>query len=245
MKNKNKIKVLSYILASTLLLSGCGKKSECNIPTRHVHKYVKVINDDISIEKYLDDEHLEILDYGNNYHWTEDYIEINKQDELLYKKINGLFDGVTNWDYLFYRMANSHDYLEFYYEYDTEEVRTRTTSDGETETYTETVHHSGWHKKANDSNNTGRTRLCHHRFYGYVVVLQNGKYQLVKSPLVDDIRNIIDNYPYYSEHCSEIVSKEFRFNKYKLKYLSPEDFDTFEGPDLTTNQLNIKIRSKQ
>ena len=236
MERKNKIKLLSYMLASTLLLSGCSKKADCDIPAKHVHKYVKEVNDDITIEKYLDNEHLVV----NGYNWTDNIIEINKEDEKLYKRLYGLFDGTTNWDYLFYRMAKSHDYLEFYYEYDTEETRTRTNSDGETETYTETVHHSGWHQNAYDSDNTGRTRLCHHRFYGYAVVLQNGKYKLVKSPLVDDIRYIIDYYPYFSEYCTEIVSKEFRFNKYELRYLTPEDFDTFEGPDLSTKDIHIK-----
>ena len=243
MKKTNQIKILSYILASTLLLSGCEKKSECNLPTRHVHKYIKQATEDISIEAYFDDEHLEILEPGDNYHWTQDYIEINKQDEKLYRTLRGLFDGVTNWNYLFYRMANAHDYLEFYYEYDTEEVRTRTTSDGKKEKYTETVHHSGWHYNASDSNNTGRTRLCHHRFYGYIVVLQNGKYQLIKSPLVDDFRYIIDTYPYYSEYCTEVVTKEFKFNKYELRYLSPDDFNVFEGPNLTTKDIHIKKRT--
>ena len=239
MKEINKLRVLSYMLASTLLLSGCSEKSECNIPARHVHKYIRQVNDNISIEKYLDDEHLTV----GYYNWTENYIEINKEDEKLYKLLRGLFDGVTNWDYLYNRMASVHDYLEFYYEYDTVEVRTRTNADGETETYTETVHHSGWHKNANDFDNTGRTRLCHHRFYGYVVVLNNGKYQLVRSPLVDDIRYIIDNYPYFDETCTEIVSKEFKFKKRELKYLAPEDFDIFEGPDLTTKDIHIKSRT--
>ena len=41
MTNKTKAKLLSTILTGTLLLSGCGERSECNIPTRHVHKYIK------------------------------------------------------------------------------------------------------------------------------------------------------------------------------------------------------------
>ena len=91
---------LSYLLALTIFLTGCGKKSECEIPTRHVHKYTKQVTDNITIEKYLDDEHLSVWGYN----WNEDYIEITKNDEALYKTLRSrsLFDGVTNWNYLYY-----------------------------------------------------------------------------------------------------------------------------------------------
>ena len=141
-------------------------------------------------------------------------------------------------------MSTVEDYLEFYYEYDTVEVRTRTTSEGKTETYTETVHHSGWHKNAYDSDNTGKVRLYHYKFHGYSVVYTDGKYKLVRSPLVDDIRDIIDDYPYYSETCAETVYQEFRFSKYQLPSLRPYDFDVFNHPDLSTSEIHPKTKIK-
>lgn len=229
-------KVLPYALVLSMALSGCGEKSDCEIPTRHVHKYTKQVTDEITIQKYLDNEHLAV----HGYSWNSDYVEITKNDEELYKLFthNGLFDGVTNWDYLYYVMAQQHDYLEFYYEYWTTETYTTTDSDGKVHTHTRQVHHDGWHTNAYDSDNTGRTRLNHHRYVGYCIVYQNGKYKVQKSNAVDDIRDVIYDYPYFTESPSVIVSKEFRFNKSELSSLSPSDFDTFTGPDLSTSELN-------
>ena len=83
-------KIVPYALVATMAFSACGKKSECEIPTRHVHKYTKQVTDDITIEKYLDNEHLNSF----GYHWNKDYIEIT---------------GVDNWDYLYNEMSSHHD----------------------------------------------------------------------------------------------------------------------------------------
>ena len=242
MKEINKLRVLSYMLASTLLLSGCSEKSECNIPARHVHKYIRQVNDNISIEKYLDDEHLTV----GYYNWTENYIEINKEDEKFYKLLSkkGLFNGVTNWDYLLNEMATHHDYLEFYYHYITIETYTTTDGEGHISIHTRPVTHSGWTDDPDYWHNTGLTRLCHHRYFGYQIMYDNNKYKVVKSEPVDDVREIIDDYQYFSEKCTEIVSQEFEFDKSELKNLSPDDFDVFHGPDLTTKEIYTKSRIK-
>lgn len=231
-------RVLPFALTATILLSGCSEKSECDIPTRHVHRYTKEISDDIIIESYFDDEHLTLW---SGYNWNEDYIEINKVDEALYKLLNNkrLFDGATNWNYLFNVMASKKDYLMFYYYYTTIETYTTTDSDGKTTTHTRVVEHSGWHSNPYDSDNTGKTRLYHHRFYGYRVIYENGKFKLEQSPAVDDIREIINDYPYFSEDCVTEVYETFNFSKYELGKLSPEDFNTFKGPDLSNPDLNL------
>lgn len=230
-------RMLPYALAASVVLSGCGEKSECNIPASHVHKYTKQVTDDITIERYMENEHLGYAGYN----WTEEYIEINKVDEEIYKLLNkySLFEGVNNWDYLYNRMANNHDYLMFYYEYYTTETYTTTDSDGKTTTHTRTVHHDGWHSNPNDSDNTGKTRLYHHRYYGYRIIFENGKFKVEKSPEVDDIREIINEYPYFSEDCDTVVYETFKFNRRELKYLSPEDFDTFVNPDLDNTSLEL------
>lgn len=235
-------KILPYALVAAMAFSGCGKKSECEIPTRHVHKYVKQVTDDISIEKYLDDEHLNSF----GYQWSEDYIEITKDDEKVYKAIKGLFEGVNNWEYLYNEMATHHDYLEFYYHYTTLETYTTKDSNGNTSVHTRTVHHSGWTKNPNYLHNTGETRLYHHRYYGYRIVYKNGKFKLERSDAVDDIREIIDEYPYFSEDCVTTVYKEFEYDESMLRYLSPDDYDVFTQPDLENKDLyseNAKIKS--
>lgn len=237
-------KMIPYALILSMLLSGCGEKSECEIPSRHVHKYTKQTSNGITIERYIDDEHLNL----SGYNWNNDYIEINKDDEKVYKIIrkNGLFDGVTNWEYLYNEMATHHDYLEFYYHYTTTETYTTRDSKGNTQVKTRTVTHSGWTTNPNRAHNTGRTRLYHHRYYGYRIIYENGEFKSEKSQAVDDIREIINDYPYFSEDCISLVYEEYKYNKSELNYLSPEDFDVFNGPDLENKNLeNGKVRTRE
>ena len=236
MNKTTKSKLLAYLLTCGIMLSGCGKKSDCEIPTRHVHRYTKDFGNEIVIENYFDSEDLS----HRGYKWNSDYIEINKYDEELYKVLNhkSLFDGVSNWRYLYNYMASSHDYLMFYYEYTTTEERTTTDSKGNTKTETVTVHHDGWHDDPNDYDNTGDVRLYHHRFYGYRVVYNNGSFRLERSPYVDDIREIIYDYPYFCEECDHEVYEEFKFRRRELKNLRPEDFDVFNQPDLANPDLD-------
>jgi len=241
-KNLSK-KMIPYALIISMFLSGCSEKSECEIPSRHIHKYIKQIDDDISIERYIDDEHLNL--YG--YQWNNEYIEINKTDEEIYKVLrrNDLFDGVTNWEYLYHKMATYHDYLEFYYHYTTTETYTTTDSNGKTQVKTRTVTHNGWTTNPNRAHNTGRTRLYHHRYYGCRIIYKDGKFRVEKSQAVDDIREIINDYPYFSEDCISMVYEEYRFDRYELDRLSPNDFDVFTGPDLENkNIITTKVKTK-
>lgn len=236
MTNDYKKRVISSAILLAILLNGCGKKAECDIPTQHVHRYVKEITDDIDIERYMEEEYLDIYGYKR----CDDYIEITETDEKFYNLLerNSLFVGKDNWDYLYYKMSNLHDYLKFYYEYDVVETRTVTDSEGNSHVETYTVHYDGWTDNPNNSDNTGKTRLYHHKYFGYRVVKNNNKFTLEKSPLVDDIREIIDEYPYLCERCEATVYKEFRFNRHKLNQLKPEDFDVFSQPNLESNELH-------
>ena len=238
MNDKVKAQILSGILAGSMFLSGCGKKSECEIPSRHVHKYTKQVTEEISLEEYIDSEKLEY----HGFDWNPDYIEINKHDEKLYKAINKklLFNGSTNWDYLYNTMVqNNEDYLLFYYEYYTTEVYTTTDEDGHVEMHTKRVRHDGWHSNPYDSDNTGDVRLYHHRYSGYRIVNKNGNFVIESSPLVDDIRYVLEDYPYFNDYCIHEVYEKFKFKRSELKNLSPEDFDVFEGPDLSKHGLTL------
>ena len=246
MKKKNIIKLLPYILASSISLSGCGAAPSCGITNnRHVHLYTKNITDDITISKYMDSE--KETDY-NGYNWNQDYIEITKQDEAFYKllKNHNLFNGLDNFDYLYYEMANNHDYLEYYYEYTTTETYTTTDSKGNVTIHTRTVTHSGWTKNQNYSNNTGKVRLCHHKYSAYKINYENGRPTLERSPYVDDIREVLQDYPYVKEDNSEVFSTTYRYTRSESKELKVEYFyDVNSHPDLsnTTPYLN-KIKEK-
>ena len=187
------------LLFIPFILTGCGKKSDCDIKERHVHLYTKNTNKG-KIEKYLDSEKLT----QGNYNWNKDCIEITSEDEEFYRAKGDLFVGADNWEYLFNTMKeNSKDYLEFYYHYTTTSVVKAGKS-----TITQIHHHSGWDTDPEHRGVTGEVRVCHNRYYGYNIVLMDGKYVKVQSPIVDDIREIINDYPYFSEECIETVYKE-------------------------------------
>lgn len=178
--------------------------------------------------------------FNDGYEWTEEYLEINKVDEEIYKLLNGsyLFDGVTNWDYLFNQMGSYQDYLRYYYYYTTVETRVKTDSKGNTTTELETVVHEGWHSNKYDSNNTGKVRFYHHQFYGFRIIFKDGRFMLDRSPLVDDIREIIEDYPYFKEQPVSEVYETFHKSRYELFDLTPEDFNTFGHPDLSNPNLD-------
>ena len=239
-KHKEDNRIFSLVLAS-ILLSGCAEKSGCDLPTRHVHKYVKNLSNGLTITKYLDSEDTSI----HGYDWTNEYILINKVDEKFFDITKGMFLGADNWDYLYNVMASKEDYLKFFYEYDSTETYTETDSDGKTHIKTKTVHHEGWHTNPYDSDNTGKVRLYHHRFNGYRVVYKNNYFTLEKSDAVDDIREIITEYPYFYEKCTTEVYFQFKVDKHQLPYLSPSDFDVFKHPDLENKSMSLEEENKK
>ena len=233
------MKIAPFILATGITIVGCGEKSDCEIPSRHVHKYVKVIDEDITISKYLNDERLNKSDYQ----WTDDHIVITKEDEKFYKLVEKekLFEGASNWEYLYNKMVSNHNYLEFYYQYTTTETYVTVGYKGRATVRVRPVVRRGWHTDPNSSRNTGEVRLCHHRYIGYKIINENGKLKLEKSPEVDDIREIINEYPYFKEGCTTIVTSDtYEFNKSELSKLLPEDFNIYEGPDLDNKELTVE-----
>ena len=239
MNRKNTIRYYSALLSLLLLLSGRGEKSECELPTRHVHKYTKRANNGITITRYIESEDLRL----QGYKWNEDHININTIDADRFKELEGkkLFNCdrnsnlcEDNWNYLCNLMRNNHDWLEFYYHYTELVTKTRTNSDGDLETYTETETHSGWTTDPDYVHNTGEVRLYHHRYCGYRFIFENGEFKLDRSKAVDDIQDIIDDYPYFGEKCAVHVYKDFSFNTRDLSNLSPDQFDVFDQPNLDT-----------
>ena len=246
MKKKNIIKLLPYIVASSIALSGCGSEPSCGITNnRHVHLYTKQVNDDLTISKYKDSE--QKTDFSG-YTWNPEYIEITKQDEEFYKLLNnnGLFNGIDNFNYLYYEMSNNHDYLEYYYKYTTTESYTTYDSKGNPHHHTRTVTHKGWTQNKDYNHNTGKIRLVHHKYCAFKINYINGHISLERSPYVDDIREVLQEYPYVVEDNSCLENTEFIYDKYQIKLLTADDFYYVnEHPDLsnTTPFLN-KVKTK-
>ena len=103
-------------------------------------------------------------------------------------------------------------------------------SDGDSDYY-------DWTTDRNHSGNTGEVRVRHFKFYGYRIVLKDGKYVREQSPLVDDIRDIIDEYPFFSQECYKTVYKEYKFNKNEVSKIKLEDINEFRQPDRENKEL--------
>lgn len=239
--NKNLKKWLAYGLTFSIVLSGggCGKKSDCHKPERHVHKYVNNLDNGDTLTAYFDSEKLKF----HGFTWTEDSIDMTQVDSKFYKVLtdNLLFDAETNWDYLYHKMASNHDYLEFFWEYDEIVNYTTEDEDGNVHHHTKTEHHEGWSTNPRHSHNTGIVRVCHHRYVAFKIVEENGKFKKKKSYKADDIRDVSYEYPYVSEDCVVVVcSKNYRRRAHELPYLTVYDFDQFTAPRLDCKDYRNK-----
>lgn len=234
------LKILA-ILACPFFLSGC-MDADCKIPDYHVHKYIgkirrgyKCYDENHTIINYFNSEYLtpgyekwveEERDWPMHYpttieyNWQEETIKITKDELEFYKVKDELFRGDENWDYLFSVMQRCTDYLHFRYKY----------TDGDSDYY-------DWTTDKNHSGNTGEVRVRHFKFYGYRIVKKDGKYVREQSPLVDDIRDIIDEYPFFSQECYKTVYKEYKFNKNEVGKIKLEDIDEFRQPDRENKEL--------
>lgn len=231
------VKRILPLLAIPFILTGCARKSDCKLEDDHIHKYTYG-DGDKRIVTYIDGEYLKTR---SGFNWTEEYKEIHSENEReFYKAKRDLFEGKENWDYLYNHMANSHDYLEFYYYYeDSNYVVTYTDENGNDWGYWDYDVEEGWTRYPTHLGATGKTRVCHPRFYGYKIVPDgNGKYELIKSPLVDDIREIIDEYPYFDNCPTEIVNDmEYDFNRNHLDTLNVSEISEYQGPNLESAEL--------
>ena len=225
------LKILS-LLTIPFFVAGCAKKSECDIKDNHVHKYI-ANTEKGRIVTYLNSEELDHIKYDNNYpfspcihyNWTNDTIEVTQDDLEFYKLKGELFVGTDNLDYLNNLKNENKDYIEYHYDYS--KRRVVTTSTGKiTQTYPIMQRHEGYTDDHNHEGLDGKVKLYHYQYYGYKIEKQDGKYVKIKSPLVDDINEIIDEYPYFSLLCFEIEPKEYEFDKDVVSSIRIEDINS-------------------
>lgn len=231
-------KEILALIAIPFLLTGCGPKSECDIKQDHVHKYIRKTNRG-TIVTYMNDEHLS----RGNFVWQDDLLYITKDDKNFYNTKGSLFYGPDNWTYLYNLMSSKYDYLEYYYEYETDDYISSTDEDGNENGYWTTTTHTGWTSNAKDVNNTGKIRVCHHRYYGYNIVYnyKTKIYERVESGAKDDVRDFIKDYPYVdSDDCIKTVKKEHQVSKKELTTVKASDFNDFRQPNLADTELGGK-----
>ena len=254
--NINNIRIIKQniipLLFVPIILSGCGKKSDCSMPNRHIHLYKKTIsvndpnnpNDDIAINRYIYGENLSFF----NYKQTPNAININKDDEkyidLIAKK--ELFLGSDNWNYLYDVMQkNSKDHLEYYYDYKEKKTYYEEDDDGKRTKKVKYIRHTGWSTNPYQEGNTGEIAYVHTMYFGYAIEEKNGKRKVIKSGLCEDMREIIKKYPYFSENPTEIRTVTLYFPEYRIPDVTLEDFgNPFGHPDLEHKKLDEEYIKK-
>ena len=236
MNRKTLSKILPTMLITTLLLTGCSKEQKCSNHDPHLHLYQKESYGTV-LSTYLNSE----VDELNGYTKTTDTLPMDDYDKAFYAAIGdkALFEGVYYWNYLYNLMVRHQDYIRFEnIQYENVEIEVYD-KDGNRGTKHVLVPTKTYKEKPGAAGNTGVVRIYHYQYYGYKVEEIDGRLQLVKSPLVDDIREILSEYPYYTDTCYELQTKDIEFTPATLAFLSADSFTVFNHPDLTNTSMYL------
>lgn len=243
MKKYKLQKVVPYLLISSMLLTGCAKNKEipCTEPKEHVHLYTKENENGIFFTTYFDSEEKEVYGFTK----SPEYIEVSEKEKEAYNLLteHGLFNGLYHWDYLYREMYYNHDFMEYYYEYITSEPFY--SPDGTKKLGDRLVTHSGWTNNVKADHLTGKCRVCHHYYYGYRLVEVEGHYELEKSPLVDDIRDILIDFPFVSERCYTMGYCDVELTPDLMNRVDASSFTFFTQPDLSNAKGDKLILQKK
>lgn len=232
---KIKLSIISGILSLSLIIPGAigfKKDKKCDITdTYHAHQYEMTTNSGVTLKNWRISE----KDRIGSFYKTNEFIPTTMEDIEAFKCLDSSFYASDGIDYINHELKTNKDYMEFYYYYTEDVIRTRTVYDDEgeshTETYIETVTHSGWSSNPRHEGNTGEVRVCHYVYRLFKLMQDsNGNFKRIYSDYVDDPREIMDEYTYSNLDNDSIVSTEFKFSKHELPYLVLEDFDPYYQP---------------
>ncbi len=224
--------IASYVIGTGLLVGGIisvPKEEQCDATnTYHVHLFTKDI-ENTRIKKWLQREK------NSSYTKQDDFLPATTLDLTAFDKLDDyhLFDGKDNLDFVNYQINHNRDYLKFYYYY--EEIRYEKDSQGNSIMKTDT--YEGWTRNPRHRGVNGKTRVYHTRYYAYNLVYKEGNLELEKSEDVDDVREILNEYPYIGENTNHDIYETFYFSRFELPYLDLEEFDPFYTPTVENNPL--------
>ena len=177
---------VALLICGSVLLTGCGKEAECPINGYHIHKYT----DEAGYTKYVESEKLTLGEFNRN----DEYILISKEEEEYYKKVNKakLLLASNNYETIDKLLEENSDYLEYEYRH------TYITYMMSGKVMIPITHVSyNWTTDKNDSRLTGKVRIIHPMYQAYdIKKYENGKLVVVVSDIVDNLYDVIDEYPY-------------------------------------------------
>ncbi len=231
---------LALVMISPIALGGCCKKAECDIEESHAHMY----QNDAGVVRYIEDESLTYEGYDR----LEYFIPIEGQEELYdYLTKKDLMRIDDNIDYVVETQEAQQDFTEYRYRYTYLMPIPHTRKVGNTTstyfTYIPIIRYS-WTTNPNHSRLTGETRVCHYVYKAYKVGQnEKGKYIMIESPYVDDMRDVMDEYPYMKKSFHTIVTKDGEVADYedgKEEDLSEEEKDRIREYENEIDDLIIE-----
>jgi len=200
--SNNKLKMRNFIaggmlVASIFLFGGCAKNVDCDIKGLHAHNYVN----EESFDKYM------ISEKEHNGKWvrTNSYVEVSHDmKELIdFENKEKLFRISHNKDKIKEIVDSQEDYIEYRYRYTYLLPIAHSMYNGKTTTvYYTYIPQTGysWTDNPAGYNLTGEQRVVHHVYYGYKVAKNSrGKYEAIRSELVDNIEDLDGEFIYIKE----------------------------------------------
>lgn len=240
--NLNKIismKGLALLLVATTCttsLAGCGKKADCDINGKHAHLYTN----EQGYIRYIPEEYMSYEGYTRN----DEYISIEDQEDL-YKFMDkkNLLKIEDNLDVILEQQDKNTDYIEYRYRYIWMQPIPHTMRVGKTTTtyftYMSQPRYS-WTDNPERAGLTGDTRVCHHVYTAYKIEKDDdSNYVLIPSQDVDDIREVMDEYPYVKEKFYKVVNldgTEVDYEDGKEEDLTAEEKARIEEYESTTEK---------
>ena len=234
---------LAVVMAASM--TGCGKKADCDVKGSHAHLY----KNEKGYVRYIDKEYLTYEGYSRN----EQYVDI-EGNEALYKFLDkkDLMKIEDNLDLILAIQEENQDYTEYRYKYTYMQPIPHIMRVGKvTTTYFTYIPHTrySWTKDPNHSRLTGETRECHYVYVAYKIEKdEDGKYVLIPSADVDDLRDVMEEYPYIKKSYSKVVTldgKEADYEDGKQEDLSEDDKKRADEYDSEhKDELQVEEQSK-
>ncbi|MDE5888922.1 MAG: hypothetical protein K2H20_02770, partial [Bacilli bacterium] len=228
LKKMVRLRGVPIALAATVLatsLTGCGKKAECSVEGDHAHLYTN----EQGYEAYYNKEYLTYEGYERQ----EEYIPLTDEDLALYKFLDkkDLISLDDNLDVILAQQEQNQDYIEYRYSYKKRVTRMV----GKVPTR-RTVTRYSWTSDPNHSGLTGETRLCHYVYQACNVYKDEyGKYVVVPSEEVDDIRDLVGEYTYVRKIFYKVINLE---NNLELDYEDGPDDEELVNDEVITQSYN-------
>ena len=189
------------------------KKSTCDMRGYHQHVYTKGL-----LTRCIACENLR----RDGYNWGPYVVSVLPKDEKYaqFLERKKLIDIKRNLEYLDKEMATNKDYIEYEVATEPNDPYTLVQIDDDNVMFVPNEPEYSWTNNPNNEGLTGERRLVHYMYQAYKIEQKkNGKFKLVKAPLVDDIRLISDEYPFFREDSERVVYTELAKMDVKTKKL--------------------------